>query len=209
MCVIEGDILEKENQFKELEFVQVNFENGAIKDIYNFIKSSIKNRDTKEVVYSRSADILRYHELAYKYMTEKKFTDELQVLGHALRISPNNAATLIQIGRCFRSLGMLDDAIDVYQKVIAINPQMGAVYTNLGVVYWMKNNYLEAIKHYRLGLSLLDRDSADYWIGYANYALVIGDLGNLKRADKMISEAELHGYKNGNACRLMLGIDTQ
>ena len=199
--------MDKENQFKKLEFVQANYEGGAIKDVYNFIKTSIKSRDTKEVVYSKASDILRYHELADKYMSEKKFIDELQVLCQALRISPNNAATLIKIGRCFRSLGMLDDAIDVYQKVIAINPHMGVVYTNLGVVYWMKNNYLEAIKHYKLGLSLLDIDSADYWIGYANYALVIGDLGNLKKAEKMIQEAELHGYKNGNACRLMLGID--
>ena len=55
-------------------------------------------------------------------------------------------------------------------------------------------------------LPLHDKAEYDYWIAYANYALVIAMQGDKARAEKMIREAELHGYKNGEQLRKMAGI---
>ena len=49
------------------------------------------------------------------------------------------------------------------------------------------------------------RKASDFGSLY-NYAIVIGNLGDTDRAKEMISEAEKHGYKNGDNCRSMAGI---
>ena len=52
----------------------------------------------------------------------------------------------------------------------------------------------------------MDKAEFDYWIATANYAVSVAKLGNPDAAEKLISEAEAHGYKNGEAIRKMAGI---
>lgn len=53
---------------------------------------------------------------------------------------------------------------------------------------------------------MIDKSEFDYWIAYANYAVVVAKEGNPKKAERMIREAEAKGYQNGNTLRKMAGM---
>ena len=59
---------------------------------------------------------------------------------------------------------------------------------------------------YDKGLPLIDKCEFDYWIAQANYAVAVAKLGDPKKAEKMISEAEARGYTKGDVIRKMAGI---
>ena len=67
----------------------------------------------------------------------------------------------------------------------------------------------ETIKgHYSL-VNQLERSATSIGanIHEANYAVVVAKLGNPKKAESMIQEAEARGYKNGPEIRKMAGIE--
>ena len=175
-------------------------------DTYSHINEIDENGTVKKITDAEIIEIYRCYMEAGKHMQANRFADELQILNKALRISPNNASTLIKIGRCYRNIGLLDNAIESYKKAIEIDPSFGVAYTNLGLAYFQNEQWLDAIAQYKIGLSLYDVKTDEYWMAYANYAIVIGKLGDLERAERMIAEAEQYGYKNGDACRIVLGI---
>lgn len=175
-------------------------------DTYSHINEIDENGTVKKITDAEIIEIYRCYMEAGKHMQANRFADELKILNKALRISPNNASTLIKIGRCYRNIGLLDNAIESYKKAIEIDPSFGVAYTNLGLAYFQNEQWLDAIAQYKIGLSLYDVKTDEYWMAYANYAIVIGKLGDLERAERMIAEAEQHGYKNGDACRIVLGI---
>ena len=154
-------------------------------------------------------EIYCLYKKADEYMKKGKYAAELGVLNHALRIVPDNPATLIKIGRCYRSLGLYDNAIETYKRSIEIAPTFGIAYFNLGLAYSLNEQWLEAIRQYNKALKLFDRSTYTYWMGYANYGVMLAKLGDLDKGDAMITEAERHGYKDAERCRIVAGIKTK
>ncbi len=142
-------------------------------------------------------------------MLENNYSEEFKALSKALDIEPNNALTLVKLGRCYRNLGMQDKAISSYEKALELNPQIVTAYTNLGTIYILNKNYREAAAQYEKGLPFISQNEDDYWTAYANYAIAVAQLGDLSRAQNMIDEAERHGYKNGDGCRELAGLKKQ
>ncbi len=135
-----------------------------------------------------------------------KYAEELNVLIKALEMDENNANTIIRLGRCYRCLNIPDKAIECYEKTLELNPNEGSAYTNIGTIYILRENYEDAARCYEKGLPIINKATYDYWVAYANYAVAVARLGNPKEAEKMIKEAETHGYKNGDTIRKMAGI---
>ena len=152
------------------------------------------------------AKIISYYYKAAEHMLKGNYAEELKVLTEALSLDEENAITLTKIGRCYRALGFKDKALETYKKALEIDPNNGASYANIGALLIIEQNWSEAAKHYVKGLSLVDKNSDDYWIGYANYAVVVAKLGDAQKAETMIREAESHGYKDGDGCRSLAGI---
>lgn len=152
------------------------------------------------------AKLVQYYLEASKYQNNNDFSGELKVLTQALELNPNNPLTLVKVGRCYRNLNLHNEAIKMYKRAIAIDPKTGTAYTNIGTICLLNQNWSEASTYYQKGLPLIDKGENDYWVGYANYAIAIAKLGDPKKAEQMIAEAESHGYKNGDGCRKMAGI---
>ncbi len=152
------------------------------------------------------AQIIQYFLQAAKHMENGDYEAELQVLTLALALDPENTMTLVKLGRCYRALGFDTKALEVYRKVISLDPKFGQAYTNIGTVHLLKQNWAEAARYYEQGLPHIDRSISDYWVAYANYAVALARLGNRSQAKAMLQEAERHGYQNGNACRTMAGL---
>ncbi len=188
-----GNTLTKRNGFLECEFCGSRY-----------------MIDSNEMVTSKTltdAKLISYYIKAAEYMRNKMFSEELSVLMEALAIDESDVRTLVKIGRCYRSLGYNNEALDAYKRALEIDPGMGTAYTNMGTIYILKKEWNEAAKQYEKGLPYIDKETADYWTAYANYAIVLAKLGNPSKAEEMIAEAETHGYQNGDKCRSMAGIE--
>ena len=161
---------------------------------------SIIERDTSEI------DFLRLIDRAQTLHEEKKFPDELHILQTLHEKDPVNTDVLIKLGRCYRSLDKTDLAIKFYNRAIELNPNDGTAYTNIGTIHILREEYAEAKPLYEKGLPLIDKATFDYWVAYADYAIVVAKLGDPKKAEKIIEEAESRGYKKGDIVRQLAGI---
>ena len=165
--------------------------------------------DSRERVAIREltdGEIISKLEQARRLHEARKYAEELGILIECHENDPKNASVLTTLGRCYRCVHEIDRAIMCYEEALKINPDEAAAYTNMGAIYIMRGEYDRAARCYEKGLPLHDKAEYDYWIAYANYALVIAMQGDKARAEKMIREAELHGYKNGEQLRKMAGI---
>lgn len=152
------------------------------------------------------AAIAKLYVKAQNLREKSKFAEELEVLMKALEMDETSARTVLKIGRCYKSLGQLDKAIEYYKRGIELDPNDGRGYANMGNICISRQDYEGALKYYEKGMPLIDKAIFDYWVGYANYAIVVAKLGDPQKAEQMIREAEAHGYENGKIIRGMAGI---
>jgi tetratricopeptide (TPR) repeat protein len=94
--------------------------------------------------------------------TEPKDAGELFAHGIALEENPNTQT----------------QAIAVYQRVLEMDPEHAAANINLGTLYYNRQDYVLAEKHYRIAISI-----------DARYALAYFDLGNVLDETGRVSEA--------------------
>lgn len=173
-----------------------------------FCGSKFSVADDSTIVDKTLTDvkIVQYYLDAAKYQLSNDFSNELKVLTSALEADKNNPLTMVKIGRCYRNLHLHTEAIKMYKRAIEIDEEIGTAYTNLGTISILNKNWEEAVSYYKKGLKYIDKNEDDYWTAYANYAIAVAKMGDITTAEKMISEAETHGYKNGDGCRQMAGI---
>lgn len=153
------------------------------------------------------ANIISMLQKSIKHHEKMEYAEELELLIEVVEADENNSSALVKLGRCYRCLNFFDKAIEFYNKAIKVNPLEGTAYTNTGTIHLLRQDYADAAECYEKGLPLIDKAEFDYWVAYANYAVVVAKLGNPKKAESMIQEAEARGYKNGPEIRKMAGIE--
>ncbi|MEO0927721.1 MAG: tetratricopeptide repeat protein, partial [Cyanobacteria bacterium J06643_13] len=72
----------------------------------------------------------------------------------ALRSNPNQAAAYQIWGNGLQKLGQYSQAIQCYQRAIALQPHLPEVYANLGKLYAQKEQWSEALQYYEQCLAL-------------------------------------------------------
>ncbi len=163
-----------------------------------------QGREQDSILTEKS--VIELLEESRKLHENREYAKELGVLNKANDLDEDNASVMMLLGRCHRVLGNANKALEFYEKALELNPYEGTAYTNIGVIYLLRCEYEEAKQWYDKGLPLIDKCELDYWFAQANYAVAVAKLGNPKKAEQMISEAESRGYSNGEAIRKMAGI---
>ena len=139
-----------------------------------------------------------------------RYREEIKLLQRAIDSANDQHASLYHtLGRVYRAIGMVEEAIECYEKAIDINPYEGITYHNLGVIYIMREDYAAANECYEYGLRFIDKACGDYWIALAHHGIAVARLGNRTKGKFMIAEAELHGYKNAETARRLAGLYDQ
>jgi tetratricopeptide (TPR) repeat protein len=72
----------------------------------------------------------------------------------ALKINPDYAMALYNLGNVLEKKGNIDEAIDHYFKALRIEPDYAEAHNNLGTVLTKKGNYDEAILHFKKALKI-------------------------------------------------------
>ena len=84
-----------------------------------------------------------------------------------LRIIPNYAKAVNNLGVAFYTEGKIDKAIDYYKKALEMDPSITEIHLNLAAVLVNKGEFDEAVMHYRIALKTMDESRIHRDLGYA------------------------------------------
>lgn len=130
-----------------------------------------------------------------------EYESEIEVLLQASYLEPNNSLCWNSLGRAYRCNGEYANALICYNKAKEINPNDGSFYCNIGALYLYQDDPATAVQYYKKGITLEYDSESDYAGALAGYALAVCRNGDVQYGMYLLSEAEKHGYKNGDVIR--------
>ncbi|MFH1867878.1 MAG: tetratricopeptide repeat protein [Candidatus Omnitrophota bacterium] len=120
----------------------------------------------------------------FSYLTIRQnsyWRNPLVFFKRTLRYAPGNVNILRWLAITYNEMGFREEAVDTYNKAIAITPYDSSLYNNLAALYFALDNKEEAIRLFKKAIEL-ERDSADSAIYYDNLAGAYRILGEEERA---------------------------
>ena len=126
----------------------------------------------------KSFNIYEAFKLATQYHVNKKFKEAKKLYNEILKIKPDYANALNNLGELFRAEGEIKKAKICYEKAIKANPNLASSYNNLGLVY--KRNK-DNIKAKDLFLKSIEIDPNFANPNY-NLGIIYKELGDYKKA---------------------------
>ncbi|MCR4707527.1 MAG: hypothetical protein K5746_06230 [Clostridiales bacterium] len=144
--------------------------------------------------------LLSIFQEADRYEQKDDYQAELRVLSKGIRIAPNNCTLMLRMGRAFWRLGYDQKALDYYRKAERLNPLDPIVYVNIAALYISRGMYAEAKPYFEKGIGIIEKEPlsasvSDTAVTYGNYALCVGELGDIPGAKKYLSLAKKNGYR--------------
>lgn len=171
-------------------------------------KASVAPRNDEKLAAQRQEEIIRLHVEAEKWRNHGETGEEIRTLEKALEVDPCDVATLVKLGRAYRTAGHPDRALQYYEKAVKYNPSYPQAWQNMGTVFYSQGDYTRARDYYKKALTLYKtRDSADYAVLLANYGAALVQCGDKKNGAAKIDEAEKLGYPNAKTLRKQLGLN--
>jgi len=122
----------------------------------------------KEIIAERKDFHLAYTYLATFYQEQKRPADAEAVLREANAFNPESFRIMTALGILMIDNGRFDEAIGLLEKSLAIIDFDPETWNYLGVAYWNKERYDQALEAYRRALSL-----------DLNYPIVFNNRGSL------------------------------
>jgi tetratricopeptide (TPR) repeat protein len=101
-----------------------------------------------------------------------------------LEINPENPVALRGLGCSMQSLGKPEEAIRCYSEALRYSEKKEVEYTLLGTIYYIQNNFEEALKYYNLAID----NNEDYEPAYEgrNQAMLENHLMLVDLQDELI-----------------------
>lgn len=151
----------------------------------------------------RELKLMELMDQAQTFFKKNEYTQELKVLLSGWDLGCEDAAYLQKLGRCYRRLGHNQKALEYYAKAQEIDPHDPALYGNIGVAYAAMGQNEKAKPYYERFFAMTEENPAsvsayDTAANYANYALCIGSLGDMKGAKKNLKIAKDRGYSQSS-----------
>jgi Flp pilus assembly protein TadD len=142
-----------------------------------------------------------YFHQARALLERGQFADAEVYFREVLRIWPDHASSLNNLGNALWLQDRLDEAEACYRRARALRPNEFAILNNLGNVAREKGRLERAVRWYRRAIKLKP-DSAD---GLMNFGIALSDLGELDEALVHLRES-LRLKPDSPDCHANLGI---
>ena len=157
--------------------------NGAKGDGFDQIEtwfgsSASKNSDTQEPPGDQLQSLVNLY-------TQRQYQEALNKGSQLLEQFPNSINLYNIIGAANKSLGKLSEAIEAYNKALAIKPDYADAYNNIGVTLKVQGKLSEAIEAYNKALAI----KPDYADAYNNMGNALKDQGKLSEAIEAYNKA--------------------
>ncbi|PHK51000.1 tetratricopeptide repeat protein [Staphylococcus edaphicus] len=102
----------------------------------------------------------------YQLIKQGNFEEALKALFENIEANPKEVENYINAGILLAEAREVDKAEKFFQRAITLDPQNGAIYYNLGNVYYNEGRFKEAIKLYQQALKFnVDIVDTNYMIG--------------------------------------------
>ena len=153
-----------------------NFSQGNAKEGIKLLKQGLKSNTASSPVRFE----LQYH-LANAYRSQKKWELARKHYQKALSeelLLPLKVAALINYGGLLQEVGEINEAAQIYQTVIQIDPSQAIAYFNLGLLLKQRNQLMEAIKAYQQAITL----QPDYAEAYQNLGVTAYKAGLMEES---------------------------
>ena len=112
----------------------------------------------KEIIEERRNIDLTYKILASIYQEKGNTKEAIVILEQGLNALPSNYEIFIEYMKLLISDQQYDKAVSSFEKMSIREAEYDpAIWNNLGIAYYKKSNFEEAIKAYEMGLSLDDK----------------------------------------------------
>lgn len=123
--------------------------------------------------------------------------DDFTLWSKAVKISPYNAGAHMGLASYFLRMGMVDEAMKEYERVLTLSPRVYNVHNNLGVIYKEKGWSKKAEESFYKALEM----NPSYLNPYYNLAQLYLDQGHFDKAILWYKRALLVDPKNPTAIK--------
>lgn len=104
---------------------------------YLAYEATLKEVDFENKQKSNTPDLVQDPNHSKEYLLKKaKAQDSIKDLETVLKLVPDYAPALYNIGYIYASLGQYIEAIEYYDRAISVEPKMGAAYYNRGLAHY-------------------------------------------------------------------------
>lgn len=132
----------------------------------NFFQSSIE--DTKSV----------YLDSANKYRDKGDYESAIKAYLKILEFDSRDTFVLNELGRIYLKVGLVREAIDVFEQAVTVGDHSSQTYFNLGSAYYMNDNNTQAIKSFEEAI----RIDSNFYEAYYKLGLVYDSIGEHDKA---------------------------
>ena len=160
---------------------QSNFQNSA-KSLALVQSAQELDRPTQQQQQAISSI---YVEQAWIYFQEKNWQGAIAACKNALETDARNANAYKILGNVLKVKGRTAEALGVYAKALAINPNSAPIYANLGSFYAEQKNWQQALDYYQQAV-ILDPKLAG---AYRSLAQIWEELGDTNQALECFCQA--------------------
>jgi len=159
--------------FKDMGIIKI-YPTPYIKraSLFNLLeKDDLVIREAKEALRIMPDCFKAYQLMAKVYLRQGRYQEALENLRAALLILPQDAETLVDLGKCLIKLKENVFAFKTLRGAARLHPRYGPAYCQLGIVYLMQHNEEEAVRVLKKAIKYSPKDPLSHFnLGRAFYA---------------------------------------
>ena len=137
--------------------------------------------------------------------TEIELRRRIEKLQEAILSEKNNHLAFFGIGEAWQKLGKLEEAVEAYNKALAIKPDYASVYNNMGIALADQGKMEEALEVYNKLLTIKPGNAGTY----NNMGVAFANQGKLQEAIKFYNKALTIKPDHADAIENLLALAVQ
>ena len=128
------------------------------------VKSPAEIQQLEAIAKANAGNANAWIALGNAQMDAQRFAEAIISYQRALDLDPKNVDVRVDMGTCYRNLGMPDRAVTLYEKALSLEPAHQNALLNLGIVYgYDRKEYGRAIAYWEQLLQVSPKHpKADY-----------------------------------------------
>jgi len=182
--IIHSDRELEENEELKIGYDKENSSPQISRDYLNLFEKITKNEFSPEEV-QKFNDLKLSENLFIKATFEKHFIKQIEYLGKAIKLSPDNIEFHAYRMRVNYENRIYENALQDCENILRINSEYFDAYMIFGNIYFLKEEYEKALNAFETAISINPKNR----LIYCNTGLIYDKLGDLDTALKYFSKA--------------------